>query len=244
MVAGRGRLILASMSGVALVIGAAARLRTHRGWRQPDGPADVRFMRALHMALRRDMSRLRAAAGQPDKPASGRTAVLAGWDGFQAQLHNHHAAEDDDLWPVLRRELSDDADLTLVDAMVEEHRHLSPALTGVDQALRGGGDLAAPVEQLATVLMDHLAREEREVLPLIERHLTWAQWRAFLHKERNRRSPRQRAEFLAWILDSADDESAAAVLSEMPPMARFVHRRILKPCYERQRRWADLQQGE
>jgi len=87
------------------------------------------------------------------------------------------------------------------------------------------------------VLLDHLARQEREVLPLIERHLTWAQWRAFLYKERSRRSPRQRAEFLAWILDSADDENAAAVLTEMPPMARLVYRRILKPRYESQRRW-------
>src|SRR5262245_13099714 len=98
-----------------------------------------RFMRALHAALRRDMSRVREAAGQRDRPTSAWPAVLAGWDGFRAQLHNHHAAEDDDLRPVLRRELSDGADLALIDAMVEEHRHLSPALADVDRAMRGGG---------------------------------------------------------------------------------------------------------
>jgi len=194
-------------------------------------------MRALHAALRRDLSRLREVAGQPDRSAGAPPAVLAGWDTFRAQLDNHHAAEDDDLWPVLRPELSDSADLASLEAMVEEHRQIPPALATVDAALRSGGELTGPVELLATVLLDHLAREEREVLPLLERHLTRAQWRAFLHKERDRRSPRQRAEFLGWILDGAGANDAAAVLSEMPRPARLVHRWILKPRYERQRRW-------
>jgi len=76
-----------------------------------------------------------------------------------------------------------------------------------------------------------------EVLPLIEQHLTRAQWRAFLHKERNRRTVRERPAFLTWILDSAGEQDAAAVLTEMPPPARLVYRRILKPRYEAQHRW-------
>src|SRR5436309_1787120 len=83
------------------------------------------------------------------------------------------------------------------------------ALAGGDAALRGGGELAAPVELLSAVVLDHLAHEEREVFPLIEQHLTRAQWRAFLHTERSRRSPRQRPEFLAWILDAAAGQDAA-----------------------------------
>jgi Hemerythrin HHE cation binding domain len=66
------------------------------------------------------------------------STVLAGWDAFRAQLDNHHLAEDDDLWPVLRRELSDPGELALVDAMAEEHRHIPAALAGVDAAPRGG----------------------------------------------------------------------------------------------------------
>src|SRR5438552_2577160 len=89
-----------------------------------------------------------------------RRRVLAGWDAFRAELDNHHQAEDDDLWPVLRRELSDPGELASVDAMVEEHRHIEPALAAVDAALRDGGELAAPVEQLSTVVLDHLAHEE------------------------------------------------------------------------------------
>jgi hemerythrin-like domain-containing protein len=76
---------------------------------------------------------------------------------------------------VLRGQLSDPGELAAVDAMVEEHRHIPPALAGVDAALRSGADLSAPVELLSAVVLDHLAHEEREVLPLLEQHLTQAQ---------------------------------------------------------------------
>jgi hemerythrin-like domain-containing protein len=237
MVARRGRWVVASATGAALVIGAVIRLRARRGLSQADAPADVSFMRALHAALRRDLSRLRDAAAQLDGSTGAPPTVLAGWDAFRAQLDNHHSAEDDDLWPVLRGELSDPSDLASVDAMVEEHRHIPPALADMDAALRGGGELTAPVELLSGVVLDHLAREEREVLPLIERHLTRAQWRVFLHKERSRRSPRERPEFLTWILDDAGEQDAAAVLTEMPPPARLVYRRVLRPRYDAQHRW-------
>jgi hemerythrin-like domain-containing protein len=233
----RARWILGSVAGGALIVGSAVRLRARRGSDQPDAPAEVGFMRALHAALRRDLSRLSDAAAQLGNSAAAPPTVLAGWDTFRAQLHNHHSAEDDDLWPVLRRELSDPGDLAAVDAMVTEHQRIPPALAGVDAALRSGGELAAPVQHLSTVVLDHLAHEEREVLPLIEQHLTRAQWRAFLHKERARRSPRERTEFLAWILDDADQQDTAAVLSEMPPPARLIYRRVLRPRYDAQHRW-------
>ena len=126
----RGRWVLASVTGAALVIGAVIRLRARLGLSQADAPADVRFMRALHAALRRDLSRLRDAAAPLDGSTGAPPTVQAGWGAFRAQLDNHHSAEDDDLWPVLREELSDPGDMASVDAMVEEHRHIPPALTG------------------------------------------------------------------------------------------------------------------
>lgn len=76
-----------------------------------------------------------------------------------------------------------------------------------------------------------------QVLPLIEQHLTQAQWHAFLHKERGRQSPRDRPEFLSWILGDAGVQDAAAVLAEIPRPGRFVYRRVLKPRYAVQHRW-------
>jgi iron-sulfur cluster repair protein YtfE (RIC family) len=233
----RGRWILAAIAGAALAAGAAARLRARQDSGQADAPADVGFMRALHAALRRDLSRLRDASAKIDSSAGAPATVLAGWDAFRDELDNHHQAEDDDLWPVLRRELSDPGELAAVDAMVKEHQHIEPALEAVDAALRGGSELAAPVEHLSTVVLDHLAHEEREVLPLIEQHMTRAQWRAFMIKERNKRPPRERPEFLTWVLDDAGEQDAAAVLTELPPPARLAYRWVLRPRYDAQHRW-------
>jgi hypothetical protein len=63
------------------------------------------------------------------------------------------------------RRAPDPGDLASVDAMAEEHRHIPSALAGVDAALRGGGELTAPAGLLSAVVLDHLAHEEREVLP-------------------------------------------------------------------------------
>ena|SRR6184192_367907 len=123
----RGPWVLAAIAGAALAAGAAARLRARQASGEADAPAEVGFMRALHAALRRDLSRLRDAATQIDSSAGAPATVLAGWDAFRAELDNHHQAEDDDLWPVLRRELSDPGELASVDAMVEEQAHRARA---------------------------------------------------------------------------------------------------------------------
>ena len=233
----RDRWILGSLTGAALIAGVAARLRARQRLADADAPADVGFMRALHAALRRDLSRLRDAADHLDGSVTPPPTVMAGWDAFRAQLGHHHSAEDDDLWPVLRQQLSSPADLAAVDAMVAEHQQIPSALADVDTALHDGNDLRAPAQRLSAVLLDHLAHEERDVLPLIEQHLTRAQWRAFLRKERARRSPRERPQFLAWILDDASQQDTAAVLTEMPPPARLIYRRVLRPRYDARHPW-------
>jgi len=237
----RGRWLFAALAGVGVAALGASRLRARSRQLHDNDPADIRFMLAMHAALRRDLSRLREAAAHlesaTDHPVAAPETVLAGWDEFRTQLNNHHAAEDDDLWPVLRHELSDAADLAAVDAMVEEHAHIPPALAAVDIAIHGGGQLGPSSERLSTLILEHLKHEEEVVLPLIERHLSQAQWHAFLMKERGRRKPRERPEFLTWVLDDASAPDEQAVLSEIPAPGRLVYRRILHPRYQAQHRW-------
>jgi iron-sulfur cluster repair protein YtfE (RIC family) len=233
----RRRLALASVTGAGVAAAGAARMRARRNARETDAPAEVSFMVAMHNALRRDLARLQEVAGRIDSGSAAPSTVLAGWDAFQTQLEYHHAAEDDNLWPVLRRELADPDDLAAVDAMTEEHRHIPPALDQVDRALRGDGDLPAAAEALSAGVTQHLQHEEAAVLPLIEKHMTRAQWRAFLVQERDRHAPRARTEFLTWLLDDADAHDSEAVFAEMPRPVRLVYRRFLKPRYDAQRRW-------
>ena len=236
----RARWLLVALAGVAGAVVGANRLRSRSRRSRRAEPADVHFMLAMHAALRRDLTRLRDAAAELDRSAARPVTpetVLAGWEELRTQLDNHHSAEDDDLWPVLRHELSDAADLAAVDAMVDEHALIPPALAAVDTAIRGGGPLTPSSEELARLLLQHLAHEEQAVLPLIEQHLSQGQWHAFLMKERGRRRPRERPEFLTWVLDDASEHDAHAVLSEVPAPGRLVYRRILRPRYQAQHRW-------
>ncbi len=235
----RGRWIIVVGAGAvaAVVAGTVARRRARNQAVSPDAPADVAFMRALHAALRRDLSRLETVADQDIGTKPAPPTVLAGWQAFRRELDNHHTAEDEDLWPLLRAKLSDPADLFQVDAMVEEHRQIPAALAEVDTALRGNSELAGPARELSTVVRNHLDHEERTVLPLLERHFTRAEWRKFLVTERGRRPASERPQFLTWILDDASEQDATAVLTELPPPARVVYRRVLRPRYARQKRW-------
>jgi hemerythrin-like domain-containing protein len=227
-------LLIVAAGAAILTIG---RRRRRAQARDDDRPADLGFMRAIHAGLRRDAARLQALAPELERGGGGQGAVPKGWATFRQILQVHHAAEDDDLWPVLRSHLTEAEDLHQLDLMVEEHRGLTAAIQAVDAALASGVGVTTAAQGLGGVLGDHLDHEEQHVFPLLERHLSRGEWRRFLLTERRRRSPRERPEFLTWVLDTASDEDTAAVLAELPRPAHLVYRRLLRPRYQAQRRW-------
>jgi hemerythrin-like domain-containing protein len=228
------RLLLVVAAGAVVL---TVRRHRRRAQARDDGPADLGFMRAIHAGLRRDAARLQALAPQLERGNGGPRAVLKGWATFRQTLEVHHAAEDDDLWPVLRSHLTETDDLHQLDLMVAEHRSLTAAIQAVDAALASGVGVTTAAQKLGDVLGNHLDHEEQQVFPLLERHLSRGEWRRFLVTERRRRSARERPEFLTWVLDNASDQDTAAVLAELPRPAHLVYRRLLRPRYQAQRRW-------
>jgi hypothetical protein len=220
-----------------LVVSARRVRRSRQQARDDVRPADLGFMRAIHAGLRRDAARLESLAPRLERPGGAPAGAPKGWTTFRQTLHVHHAAEDDDLWPALRRHLTDAEDLHQLDLMVAEHRGLTAAIESVDAALASGAGVAAAAGRLDEVLGEHLDHEEQSVFPLLERHLSRREWRRFLLTERRRRSLRERPEFLTWVLDDARDDDAAAVLAELPRPAHVVYRRVLRPRYDAERRW-------
>jgi iron-sulfur cluster repair protein YtfE (RIC family) len=206
---------------------------------------DLTLMVAFHDAFRRDLTHLaRTASRRPaelDEPAR-RTAVLAGWELFKTQLHIHHTAEDNDLWPRMRTHLADRPDeLALLQAMQDEHARIDPLLASVEGAFadRDGGHqrLGDTVDALASALYGHLGHEERDVLPLIDRSLTQAEWQAFGNDQRRRIGIRGGAQLFPWLLDAASPPEIQAVLGGLPPPLRVVYRRIWQPRYARHDHW-------
>ena len=185
------RLLLLVVAAGAAVLTIRRRRRRAQA-RDDDRPADLGFMRAIHAGLRRDAARLQALAPQLERGNGRPGAVPKGWTTFRQTLQVHHAAEDDDLWPVLRSHLTETEDLHQLDLMVAEHRSLTAAIQAVDAALASGVGVTTAARELGNVLGDHLDHEEQQVFPLLERHLSRGEWRRFLLTERRRRSARVR----------------------------------------------------
>lgn len=124
----------------------------------------------VHRALRRDLVLLRAVAGCAGEPDAGQAGwVRERWRTFRAVLTEHHRAEDERIFPVLR---SQDPDLRpVLDVLDADHAALDEILDRVEaaiDALPAAPDRAADaVADLAQVLDAHLGLEERELLPAI-----------------------------------------------------------------------------
>src|SRR5579875_487069 len=214
--------------------------------RHGGGDADLTIMLAAHEALRRDLTGLARAADRAVQRGPARSAAVArGWAVFQRQLHIHHTAEDELVWPALRERLAaSDAARSVLDAMEAEHEQIDPLLAAVSQAMAAGssggdqdrGRLADTVDVLTMALHGHLAHEEKDALPLIGAALTAAEWRA-VGRRIGVRNLRRAPEMFAWMLDGAAPEQAAAAAGQLPPPARLLCRAVWQPRFTRRERW-------
>jgi iron-sulfur cluster repair protein YtfE (RIC family) len=206
------------------------------------GDADLTIMIAAHEALRRDLVGLAHAAGDAGRGGPARReAVDRGWEVFQRQLHIHHTAEDELIWPALRERLAhSDAARSVLDAMEDEHHQIDPLLDAVNRAMArpdgGAGERGDTVDMLTMALHGHLAHEERAALPLIGTALTAAEWRG-VGRRIGVQNLRHAGEMFAWMLDGAEPEQAAAAVHELPPPARLLYRAVWRPRFARQPRW-------
>jgi hemerythrin-like domain-containing protein len=218
--------------------------------RHGTGDADLTIMLAAHNAFRRDLVTLvRSVQGPARTDPARRQSVAAGWELFKQQLHLHHTAEDDLIWPALRERLghSENA-LSVLDEMEEEHERIDPLLNAVDSAFAalagppddrpGGADRLADVtDALVSTLTGHLTHEERDGLPLIGVALTAAEWRGVGFKIARRNGLSGGGQMFSWMLDGATPEQARATLGQLPPPVRLLYKAVWKPRYNKTERW-------
>jgi Hemerythrin HHE cation binding domain len=214
--------------------------------RHGTGDADLTIMLASHNAFRRDLVNLARAAKFADLPdPARRRAVSAGWETFKRQLHMHHSAEDELIWPALRERLSHSENaLSVLDEMEAEHGLIDPMLAAVDLELGVAGDdqprsgrAGDAVDVLVGTLTGHLTHEERDALPLIGVALTAAEWRGVGLKIARKNGLSSGSEMFAWMLEGAEPDQVRAALGQLPPPVRLLYRRIWKPRYSRTARW-------
>lgn len=188
---------------------------------------DVTMMYVFHDALRRDLRQVVAMAHRSE-----------GWDAFVTFLRLHHQAEDAVLWPMLREAVAGDPEsVAIVDEMEHEHEGVEACIDTIEAAFDRGGHAPEAQAELAEHLEEHLAHEEGEVLPLVQRALTQEQWTQF-GQAGSQRVADDLPRFLPWLLDGAGAEGTERVLATMPPPIRQSHEDEWRRAHHARDRWA------
>ncbi len=204
------------------------------------GDVDFTMMYVAHDAFNRDLARLIAAA---DAGEALSPAAVATWKTFSKQLHNHHSAEDQALWPSLVAAVTYPDERRITQEMEAEHASLDPRVEQIDAAIahKNAVALTAELKALARGLAAHMIHEESEALPLVERRLGQPGWDAFGKMIRDRLGGIKGAsEYLPWVLDGASEQVRAEVLHLVPAPARLLYRRMWAPNYRKSVRLAGL----
>jgi len=197
----------------------------------PNAPADTAMMGIVHSALRRDLTRTTTVLTAANPPGGGqRVALAAHLTWMMDFLHGHHEGEDAGLWPLMRS-LDPSAD-DLLDQMEHDHAQIAPEIQGLRIATgRYAGDGTAPARQgltealatLRAVLDPHLHREETEMMPIVSRTLTHAQWESFNQEHYIKtKSKTELGHEGHWLIDSIDRTGYTIVVGNVPPIPRFV----------------------
>lgn len=144
-------------------------------------------------------------------------------------LHHHHTNEDDMVWPLLRERAGLDA--PLVARMEQQHHQVDSAVAGVRDAVSAwverptadrSASLTAALSELIELLDAHLDEEERDVVPLIDRHLTREEWTAMGRAGFEKFAPAERSIAMGQMLDVATEEEARRMFAELPLPVRVL----------------------
>jgi hemerythrin-like domain-containing protein len=145
--------------------------------------APIEMLSACHHRIERQCETLRrlvphlARNGADDQARDAAAAVLRYFDTAAVQ---HHADEEEDLFPALLESMAGSDPVCLRDLtgfLSSEHRQLEARWRRLRAALRGivAGETqmldGAEVEAFASLYASHIEREEKELLPMAQRLL-------------------------------------------------------------------------
>lgn len=198
--------------------------------------APTRDMRIAHAALRRDLARARWILSGP----YGRrrlTAVGRRLARVADEVHHHHTGEDEVMWPeLLRREPSLGA---LHERMSADHEAVHAPLDrlrevglGLAAGTASPADALTAIDELDATLLPHLAREESEAMPEVDRLLTDDEWRDLAHRAWvEGSSPGQMAANGLWVINGQHPEDVRQFLRVVPAPVQLALRAVFGPGY-------------
>lgn len=202
---------------------------------------DTSDMLLIHRVIRREIGQLPALLrATRDDPARARLVGAHATEMLDF-LHHHHAGEDELLYPLLRDRVSLDAEL--LDRMDAQHAEVDEAVAAVRKDLPAwtaapdaatGERMAARLERMFGVLVDHLAEEEQQLLPIVAAHVSKAEWDKLGEHGMASIPPKRRMVILGHIIEETSDEERTRFLVNVPAPARLAYRVIGKRQFARQ----------
>lgn len=182
----------------------------------------------IHKAVLRDLRRYDAALGRFPAGDGARAAGIAdAFDRFDTLLTHHHEGEDRHLWPVLRGNPEETAQVAQLSV---EHDRIVGALAASRtriQALRqstSADDAAAAqaaVSDLYTAAEDHFGHEEREMSALLARAEPVALKKALRQLGRGDGFG-ENMWWMQWVADDATSADRAFLRSTIPPPVHWL----------------------
>ncbi|MFF2525082.1 hemerythrin domain-containing protein [Streptomyces liangshanensis] len=156
-------------------------------------------------------------------------------------LRHHHHGEDEHLWPRLITRGGPDA-AAVVRVMEDQHEAIDKATVEVrdraaawraDADPQEGEALAGALRRLLDLLVEHLAVEEEQALPLIERHITAAEWERMVAEGGAGIAPEQMALIFGMMTYEGDPDTIRDIVATMPPEVRPVIADLAAQAYAR-----------
>lgn len=204
---------------------------------------DVQEMVVVHRMFRREYRLAPVLVRTVEAGDRARAAVVAAHlRELTVMLHHHHQGEDDLVWPRLHARTPVSAEL--VHRMEGQHAEVGGLLAQVDELLPSWAAepdlarreaLAQTLDALAPALEAHLDEEEREVLPLVEQHLTSAEWDE-LGARAVAAIPKARLlVLLGYILEEASPSERRTMLGVLPPPVRLIYKTLGQRKHARER---------
>jgi hemerythrin-like domain-containing protein len=191
---------------------------------------DRREMLIVHDVFRREFALMPGLIGTV-APGDRDRAGLVGdhIDGLTSLLHHHHHGEDTNVWPVLVDRCADAAAHT--GSMHDQHEQLATDLGDVHAALgvwrvdasaASGHRLFDALIRTLASLRQHLDDEERHVVPLLEQHISAAEWDALVQEGSADADQAQLPLMFGMLMYEGDPGIIERALAAMPADARPV----------------------
>jgi hemerythrin-like domain-containing protein len=196
---------------------------------------DAREMYMLHRMFRREFSLMPRAVQSVGNGDQEHVETVAGHIGFvTTALHGHHEFEDAQVWPILLERGAVDI-VPHVRAVQEQHEEIERAAAELDEsvtywrndATAGAHErVSAALDRILPVLLEHMRFEEENVVPVMEKCITLAEWNQMIQASAAEHVlPADMPLLFGMAMYEGDPEIVDAAIANMPEEIRPIIRK-------------------